>query len=192
MGALETTDLELMIRVKGGEVDCMAPLLDAHRMRIVHFLHRMVQNQAVAEELAQEVFLRVYRARARYEPTATFTAWIYRIAANLASNWRRHRRLEGCQQSLDESLPGMRRRELKDRRPNMEQIFLDQARLAEIRDAVAELPERQRVVVLMHKYDEMEYVEIAQALGCSIPTVKSLLFRAYGALRVRLGHMAVQ
>ena len=189
MGALVETDLDLMMRVRAGEEACMQPLLEAHRARMVHFLHRMVQNQAVAEELAQEVFLRVYRARAGYEPSAKFTAWLYRIATNLALNWRRHRKYEGYHQSINEVIPGRPRRELKDRAPTIDQILLDEAAVVEIRKAVAALPARQRAVVLMHKYDGMEYSEIAQSLGCTVPTIKSLLFRAYGALRTELGHL---
>jgi len=184
------SDLDLMLRVKAGEAQCMGSLLETYRARMIHFLHRIVQNQAVAEELAQEVFLRVYCARSSYEPTATFTAWLYRIATNLALNWRRGRRVEGFQESLDAVPPNQRRRELQDRKPTIDRIILREAESAEVRRAVAALPPRQRAVVIMHKYDDLQYWEIAQALNCSLPTVKSLLFRAYSTLRIRLVHMS--
>ena len=79
-------DAELMLRVKDGDGASFGALLDKHRMPVVHFLYRMVQNRAVAEELAQEVFLRVYRSRETYEPTAKFTTWLFRIATHLALN----------------------------------------------------------------------------------------------------------
>ncbi len=79
-------DAELMLRVKGGDDASFGVLLEKHRNPVIHFLYRMVQNQAVAEELAQEVFLRVYRSRASYEPTAKFTTWLFRIATHLALN----------------------------------------------------------------------------------------------------------
>ena len=79
-------DAELMLRVKDGDSASFGVLLDKHRSSVVHFLYRMVQNHPVAEELAQEVFLRVYRSRSTYEPTAKFTTWLFRIATHLALN----------------------------------------------------------------------------------------------------------
>src|SRR5882762_710030 len=87
-------DAELMLRVKEGDGASFGVLLDKHRSSVVHFLFRMVQNHPVAEELAQEVFLRVYRSRSSYEPTAKFTTWLYRIATNLAVNHARDTRHE--------------------------------------------------------------------------------------------------
>ncbi|MGA2599592.1 MAG: sigma-70 family RNA polymerase sigma factor, partial [Bryobacteraceae bacterium] len=82
-------DAALMLRVREGDEASFSALLDRHRAPVIHFLYRMVQNQAVSEELAQEVFLRVYRSRATYEPTAKFTTWLFRIATHLALNWIR-------------------------------------------------------------------------------------------------------
>jgi RNA polymerase sigma-70 factor (ECF subfamily) len=150
----------------------------------------MVQNQAVAEELAQEAFLRVYRARARYEPTARFTTWLFRIATHLALNSLRDKRSGKYHESLDEEAEDTASRQLADRRPTIEQKLLDRARLGEVRRAVAALPDKQRAAVLMHKYEELEYSQIARVLECSESAVKSLLFRAYQTLRVRLAHLA--
>jgi len=183
-------DAELMLRVKGGDGASFGVLLDKHRSSVVHFLFRMVQNQAVAEELAQEVFLRVYRSRATYEPTAKFTTWLFRIATHLALNALRDGKRERGQERLDEDSSQLPARQVSDKRPNVEQDLLYQARLSEIRQAIAQLPEKQRAAVLMHKYQEMEYSQIANVLSCSESAVKSLLFRAYEALRARLAHMA--
>jgi RNA polymerase sigma-70 factor (ECF subfamily) len=186
-------DAELMLRVKEGDSPSFALLLERHRTPVIHFLYRMVQDRAVSEELAQEVFLRVYRSRATYEPAAKFTTWLFRIATHLALNSLRDGRNERAQERLDdarrEDLPW---RQVSDRRPSVEQRMVEEARLEEVRNAIAALPEKQRAAVLMHKYEEMEYSQIAGVLGCSESAVKSLLFRAYETLRARLAHMVVR
>jgi RNA polymerase sigma-70 factor (ECF subfamily) len=183
-------DAELMVRVKEGDGASFGVLLEKHRSPVVHFLYRMVQNYAVAEELAQEVFLRVYRSRSTYEPTARFTTWLFRIATHLALNALRDGKNERSQERLDDDTGGMPVRQVSDRRPSVEQSLVYQAKLDEIRRAIAALPEKQRAAVLMHKYEEMEYSQIAKVLSCSESAVKSLLFRAYETLRARLAHMA--
>jgi RNA polymerase sigma-70 factor, ECF subfamily len=193
MGGLAATldfDAELMLRVKGGDGASFAILLEKHRLPVIHFLYRMVQDQGVAEELAQEVFLRVYRSRESYEPTAKFTTWLFRIATHLALNSLRdgkHRRME---ERLDNDSGDIPVLQVSDQRPSVEQRMVHQARMEEIRRAVATLPEKQRAAVLMHKYEEMEYSQIAKVLNCSESAIKSLLFRAYETLRARLAHMA--
>jgi len=182
-------DAELMLRVKEGDGASFGLLLDKHRAPVVHFLYRLVQEQPVAEELAQEVFLRVYRSRSSYEPTAKFTTWLFRIATHLALNWLRDGKYERGQQRLDDSTQDAPARQISDRRPSVEQQMVYEVKLLEVRRAVASLPGKQRAAVLMHKYEEMEYSQIAKVLGCSESAVKSLLFRAYESLRARLAHM---
>jgi RNA polymerase sigma-70 factor, ECF subfamily len=189
VAALER-DAELMLRVRSGDQSSFALLLEKHRNPVVHFLYRMVQNQAVAEELAQEVFLRVYRSRESYEPTAKFTTWLYRITTHLALNYVRDKRHDKLHDSLDETSGDAAPRQLADRVPNVEEEMLRHSALAEIRAAIEALPEKQRAAVLMHKYQEMDYAQIAGALGCSESAVKSLLFRAYETLRNRLQRFA--
>jgi len=183
-------DTRLMLGVKQGESLCMDVLLQRHRGPVIQFLYRMVRNRAIAEELAQNVFLRVYRSRTTYEPTAKFTSWLFRIATHVALNWLRDRRHESNQLSLSAGPERESERQIADRRPTVDQLMLAEVRLDEIRQAIAELPDRQRAAVIMHKYEELEYTQIATALRCSPQTVKSLLFRAYNTLRVRLAHMA--
>jgi RNA polymerase sigma-70 factor (ECF subfamily) len=187
-------DAQLMLRVRDGDERSFGVLLEKHRNPVIHFVYRMVQDMAVSEELSQEVFLRVYRSRGTYEPTAKFTTWLFRIATHLALNWLRdgknergHQRLDAPRDSeKDGDLPA---REVSDRKPSVEQRMVSEIRLQEIRDAVALLPEKQRTAVLMHKYEEMDYSQIASVLECSESAVKSLLFRAYETLRARLAHM---
>jgi RNA polymerase sigma-70 factor, ECF subfamily len=183
-------DADLMLRVRDGDEESFRVLLSKHRNSVINFLYRMVQEEPVAEELAQEVFLRIYRSRTGYEPTARFTTWMFRIATHLALNWLRDEKHERAQERLDDDRPGTAPgRELPDRGLSVEQQLVNEARLQEVRDAIAMLPEKQRAAVLMHKYQEMEYSQIANVLEVSELAVKSLLFRAYQTLRARLAYM---
>ncbi|MCX6615535.1 MAG: RNA polymerase sigma factor [Acidobacteria bacterium] len=183
-------DAQLMLRVKEGDDASFAALLERYRAPVIHFIYRMVQSQHIAEELAQDVFLRVYRARKGYEPNAKFTTWLFRIATHIALNAIRDGRGERGTESLDDQ--EARASELPDRRRTIEQAMLEDARLAEVRRAVQALPAKQRAAVLMHKYQELDYAQIARALGCSESAVKSLLFRAYETLRRKLAHFGVR
>jgi RNA polymerase sigma-70 factor (ECF subfamily) len=183
-------DSELMLRVRDGDQGSFELLLEKHRGPMIHFLHRMVRNDAVAEELSQEVFLRVFRSRGNYQPTAKFTTWLFRIGMHLALNWIRDGRHEKSQTSLDKTPEDGANRQVPDRRRTVEQELLYQSKLGEVRQAIHSLPAKQRAAVMMHKYEEMEYAQIANVIGCSESAVKSLLFRAYEALRARLAHLA--
>src|SRR5450631_799205 len=124
-------DAQLMLRVRDGDDTSFGLLLERHRGPVVHFLYRMVQNQAVSEELAQEVFVRVYRSRGTYEPTAKFTTWLFRIATHLALNALRDGKNERSQERLDDDTGDMPARQVSDRRPTVEQKMVYQARLDE-------------------------------------------------------------
>jgi RNA polymerase sigma-70 factor, ECF subfamily len=188
-------DAQLMLRVREGDETSFALLLERHRAPVVHFLYRMVQNQAISEELAQEVFLRVYRSRATYEPTAKFTTWLFRIATHVALNSIRDRKKEKGHESLDQDAAEGRDgdalpRQLADAQPLVEEELVRATRRNEIRKAVESLPEKQRAAVLMHKYEGLDYQQIAKVLQCSESALKSLLFRAYETLRSRLAHLS--
>jgi RNA polymerase sigma-70 factor (ECF subfamily) len=189
VAALER-DAQLMLRVRQGDETSFALLLERHRAPVVNFLHRMVQNRAVSEELAQEVFLRVYRSRESYEPTAKFTTWLFRIATHLALNWIRDGKKEKNNESLSEELVEGVERQVADRQPSIEQSMIYEVKVREIRKAIEALPEKQRAAVLMHKYQGLDYSQISGALSCTESAVKSLLFRAYETLRLRLAHLA--
>jgi RNA polymerase sigma-70 factor (ECF subfamily) len=156
---------------------------------VLGFLYRMSHNAAVAEELTQEVFLRVYRSRHTYNADAKFTTWLYRIASNLAVNHARDTKHERTEASVSLNDPdpetGMTL-DLADQRLTAEQDLLRRERLRAIRQHVEALPERQRLAVVMHKYQEMDYRQIAETLKLSESATKSLLFRAYETLRQRL------
>ncbi len=185
----EGGDADLMLRLKAGELDCFDVLMHKYRRQIVHFMFRMVHNQAVAEEMAQEVFLRVYRARETYRAEAKFSTWLYRIATNLAVNYARDTKNERLAPKvlLDEpeyesgSMP-----DVADATPSIEADLLRRERMKAIKQHVLALPERQRMAVLMHKYEEMDYKSIGAVLKLSESATKSLLFRAYQTLRDKL------
>jgi RNA polymerase sigma-70 factor (ECF subfamily) len=188
------TDVQLMLDVKAGDEASFDFLLRKYRSPLVNFLYRMVRDQATAEDLAQEVFLRVYRARHKYNPSAKFTTWLFRIATNLALNSIRDRRYQKLEFSLDapvdeeESAP----RELPTPEMRIDEHMVERDRAEFIQRAIASLPEKQRVAVLLHKYEEMDYCEIAGILECSESALKSSLFRAYETLRVQLAPLVSQ
>jgi RNA polymerase sigma-70 factor, ECF subfamily len=182
------TDVQLMLDVKAGDEASFDFLLQKYRSPLVNFLNRMVRDQATAEDLAQEVFLRVYRARKQYTPSAKFTTWLFRIATNLALNSVRDNRHNRMGISIDAPADGddSPPLELKAREMRIDERMIERDRVEIIRRAIWSLPEKQRAAVLLHKYEEMDYGEIAGILDCSEGALKSMLFRAYETLRVEL------
>ena len=183
------SDAAIMLRVAEGDEAGFNYLATKYHRPMIHFLYRMVGNQAVAEELAQEVFLRVYRARSSYRAEARFTTWLYRIATNLAVNHARDTRHERNAQTiyLDQPDPETGTTpDVADDEPTAEQQLMRDERMAAIRLHVMALPERQRMAVLMHKYQGMDYRQIGEVLKLSESATKSLLFRAYQTLRDKL------
>jgi RNA polymerase sigma-70 factor (ECF subfamily) len=182
-------DAAVMLRVAAGDEAGFNYLVEKYHRPMIHFLYRMVHNQSVAEELTQEVFLRVYRARDSYRAEARFTTWLYRIATNLAVNHARDTRHERTAQTVYLDAPDEETGatpDLADDEPTVEQHLLREERMKAIRDHVMALPERQRMAVLMHKYQGMDYRQIGEVLKLSESATKSLLFRAYQTLREKL------
>jgi RNA polymerase sigma-70 factor, ECF subfamily len=183
------SDAAIMLRVAAGDEAGFNYLVGRYHRAMINFLYRMVHSQAVAEELAQEVFLRVYRSRESYRAEAKFTTWLYRIATNLAVNHARDTKHERAAQNVYLDVPdeetGMTP-EVADDRPSVEQSLLKDERMAAIRKHVMALPERQRTAVLMHKYQGLDYRQIGEVLKLSESATKSLLFRAYQTLREKL------
>jgi RNA polymerase sigma-70 factor (ECF subfamily) len=186
-GAMD--DAAIMLALRDGNMAGFDFLIQKYRKPIIHFMYRMVHNQAIAEELAQEVFLRVYRSRETYRAEARFSTWLYRIATNLGVNHARDTKHERTASMvyLDETdnETGMTP-DVADSTPGAETKLLRQERLNAIREHVLALPERQRMAVLMHKYEGMDYKQIGDVLKLSESATKSLLFRAYQTLRDKL------
>jgi RNA polymerase sigma-70 factor (ECF subfamily) len=184
-------DVRLMLRVKAGDADAFTQLVTQYQDRLVNVLYHLVGDQELAEDLAQEVFLRVYRAKAGYEPTAKFSTWLFRIANNLASNQRRDRgRRREVALNVHESGPlGARPAEqlLAEKSSVLPTRNLDRDELRRmVRDALDSLNERQKIAVLLHKYEEMSYADIGTTLELTPQAVKSLLARARENLRAKL------
>jgi RNA polymerase sigma-70 factor, ECF subfamily len=187
-----------MLDVKAGDEQSFGLLLQRYRTPLVNFLYRMVRSREQAEDLAQEVFIRVYRAREEYVPSAKFTTWLFRIATNLALNSLRDHRHQKLEISMDAPLTvdaedgDEKPFEVADKHPTIEQELVEEDRKKMIRHAIEKLPEKQRAAVLLHKYQELDYSEIAKILSVSESALKSLLFRAYETLRVELAPLVAR
>jgi RNA polymerase sigma-70 factor (ECF subfamily) len=190
VGTVEgSSDAEIMLRVKAGDQPAFDYLVQKYRRPLVSFMYRMARNAGAAEDLAQEVFLRVYRSRATYEASAKFTTWLYRIATNLAVNHARDTRHERPEVTVSLDEPDEETGttfEIPDGTLSAEQAMVRRERVRAIRRKVGSLPERQRLAVIMHKYQQMDYKQIAEVLKLSESATKSLLFRAYETLREQL------
>ena len=183
------SDAQVMLRVKAGDQSAFEYLVQKYRRPMLSFMYRMAHNTAVAEDLAQEVFLRVYRSRETYEASAKFTTWLYRIASNLAVNHARDTRHQRPETTVSLDEPDQETgltMDVPDSSLTAEEAIVRHERLAAIRQRVQALPERQRIAVVMHKYQQMDYRQIAEVLKLSESAIKSLLFRAYETLRVQL------
>jgi RNA polymerase sigma-70 factor (ECF subfamily) len=185
----ELTDAEVMLELRSGNMAAFDVLLAKYRKPIVRFMFRMVHNQAVAEELAQEVFLRIYRSRETYRAEARFSTWLYRIATNLGVNHARDTKHERTASTVYLDEPDAETGttpDVADQTPSVEADMLRRERMKAIRQHVLALPERQKTAVLMHKYEGLDYREIGEVLKLSESATKSLLFRAYQTLREKL------
>ncbi len=188
---LRDPDVQLMLRVQKGDQSAFAELVDTYRDRLVSVFYHLLEDQETSEDLAQETFLRVYRARDRYEPTAKFATWLFRIANNLASNSRRSkgRRREVALTASESGPLGPRPEEqlAEEKSALMPTRQVDKSEVREIvQQAMQSLNERQRMAVLLHKFEQMSYADIGAAMDMTPAAVKSLLSRARENLRVKL------
>jgi RNA polymerase sigma-70 factor (ECF subfamily) len=182
------SDIELMLRVKHGDREAFSLLVQRHRKPLINFIYRFTSDPGESEDLAHEVFIKIFQSASRYEPKAAFSTWLYRIATNLALNYLRDHRPQrvtsldgGSEEEQDRS-----RSELRDKAALVEDQLLAQERVRQIREALAALPENQRLAVVLTKYQGLSLKETAEVMKCSEVAVKSLIFRAYAALREKL------
>lgn len=189
--ALHEQSLRLMRRVRDGDDRAFRELVEIHQSAVIGTCARMLGSQNEAEDVAQQVFLRVWKAAPRYEPTARFSTWLFTIVRNLVFNECR-RRSRRPTVSLDAPRPGEETskgasRDMADARAKPADAAAVQAELENAIDrAIAALPEQQRLAMTLRKYQDLPYEEIAEVLATSVPAVKSLLFRARTQLRVSL------
>jgi RNA polymerase sigma-70 factor (ECF subfamily) len=188
--ALRDPEVRLMLRVRQDDSVAFAELVELYQHRLITVMHHLVANKEEAEDLAQEVFLRVYRTRKKYRARAKFSTWLFTIANNLALNALRSRqRRPAIPLDVRDSGPlGPRPAEqlVRDRQSQPGARLQQQELAAVVQDALANLNERQRAAVVLNKFEDMNYAEIAEVMGLSTKAVKSLLSRARENLRVAL------
>ncbi len=179
-----------MLRVRDGDDGAFAALVDRHASMLVNFMYRYVGCRSTGEDLAQDVFMRVIKAAPNYEPKARFKTWILTIATNICLNrkrWEKHRNHLSLSQSDDDM--GPRSNNEIDVRAEEPEVAMEVEELKErVREAIADLPEKQRVAILLRRYEGLSYAEIAASLELSLMAVKSLLNRAKDGLKDRLSH----
>jgi RNA polymerase sigma-70 factor (ECF subfamily) len=185
--ALRDPDIRLMLRVRDDDPAAFGELVELYQQRLIAVMHHLVGSPEEAEDLAQEVFLRVYRGRKKYRPRARFSTWLFTIANNLALNTlRRRRRKPAVPLNLRDSGPlGPRPAEqlVRDRAGQPAERVQQQELADVVRQALATLNERQRLAVVLNKFEDMNYADIAQVMGLTVKAVKSLLSRARDNLR---------
>jgi len=179
---------ELMARIAKGDNDAFETLVNRHQTSILNLIYRFIGDRTQAKDLAQEVFIRVWRAAKTYKPDAKFTTWLYRITANLCFNelksarrrrWFQFRRSnEDNEGSIEETF--------SDGSPTAEDLLLEKERSRQISDVLQSLPDNQRMALVLRRYDDLSYEEIARILNCSVSAVESLLVRAKRTLQEKL------
>jgi RNA polymerase sigma-70 factor, ECF subfamily len=178
-------DVELMLKVRDGDAESFNTILNKYQRPIISYIYRCLNQLDEAEELAQEVFLRVYMARHRYEPTAKLSSWIYKIATNLClKELGRRRRMPALDSGAQ---PEETAESPVDRVADIRPTVLEDLQLAEreqlISDAIQSLPRNEKTALLLRKYHELSYKEISEAMGCTEGAVKTYIHR--GKLRLR-------
>lgn len=187
----DALDVGLMLRVRGGDREAFREIVNLHHARVIGTIARMLgPDSCEAEDLAQQVFLRVWKSAPRYEPAAKFTTWLFTITRNLVFNESRRRKNRPTS-SLDAGVTGQDTdtapRQFSDEHaPSPQSALLEREMEEAVDAAIAQLPEQQRLAVVLRRYEELPYEDIAAALELTVPAVKSLLFRARSFLRERL------
>src|SRR5271154_5328228 len=182
-------DAELMLRVKRGDHAAFADLVDKYKQPVMNFVYRSLRDETEAEDLAQNVFLQVYKSRSRYKQTAKFSTWLFTIARNLCLNEIR-RRSRHPAESLEETHAeneDQPQRQYEDKKVFLPTENVLHGELAKkIEEALAELPENQRTAILLCRQEELSYEEIAEVLDCSLSATKSLIHRGRETLKEKL------
>ena len=182
-------DAALMLRVKRGDRAAFVALVEKYKQPLHNFIHRTLRDETEAEDLAQNVFLQVYKSRDRYERTAKFSTWLFTIARNLCLNEIR-RRSRHPAESLEETRgenEDQPSRQYEDKKVFLATDNVLHSELAgKIEEALAGLPENQRTAILLCRQDELSYEEIAEVLDCSLSATKSLIHRGRETLKEKL------
>ena len=178
----------LMARSGRGDSRAFEILVRRHQRSVLNFIYRFIGDRIEAEDLAQEVFLKAWQSAAAYKPTAKFTTWIYRIAANLCINKQKHDRIRSLfmmspSRKEEEDLGDEFSADHAGKCPSPEDLLLEAERKRQILSALRRLPANQRIALILKKYEGLSYKEIAGIIGCSVSAVDSLMVRAKRNLR---------
>ncbi|HWH71057.1 MAG TPA: sigma-70 family RNA polymerase sigma factor [Candidatus Sulfotelmatobacter sp.] len=189
MAAELDPDAALMLRVKQGDSGAFAELVERYKQPVMNLVYRMLHDAAEAEDLAQNVFVQVYKSAYRYEVSSKFSTWLFTIARNLCLNEIR-RRSRHPVDSMEAAHPEQEDQPLQqfeDKKTFSPPESLLQGELEEkVEQALAELPENQRTALLLCRQEELSYEEIARVLGCSLSATKSLIHRGRETLKEKL------
>ena len=169
-------EIEWMARIRDGDMEAFRCLVEAHQARVVGTISKMLGSDAEAEDLAQQVFIRIWKSAPRYRPTAKFTTWLFRITRNLVFNELRRKR-----HFVDQADEMPELAERRDQEPD--KVLMEGELQSAIQNAIDQLPESQRLAIILRRYEGMAYEEIAAVMGTTVPAVKSILFRARAELR---------
>ena len=187
----ELSSEDLMARIAKGDDDAFEILVNRHQTSVLNLIYRFIGDRTQAKDLAQEVFLRVWQAARGYEPKAKFTTWLYRITANLCFNElkssRRKKWFQFLRSDSDREIHG--EEDFSDGSPSPEDVLLAKEQSHQITKALQSLPDNQRMALVLKRYDDLSYAEIAQIIGCSVSAVESLLVRAKRTLQEKLKNL---
>ncbi len=182
-------DLRWMRRIKEGDMEALRELIETHQHRVIGTVAKMLGDDSDAEDIAQQVFIRLWKSAGRYEPTAKFTTWLFKITRNLVFNELRRRKRHpatSLDRPLDASEPERTLQIADSSVKAPDTTLLDDEMQAAIQRAIDELPETQRMAIVLRRYEDISYEEIGEILDLSVPAVKSVLFRARTELREKL------
>ena len=180
-------DIRLMEKVRAGDMDAFRELVETHQQRVIGTVARMIGDHNEAEDLSQQIFVRVWKSAPRWEPTAKFTTWLYTILRNLVFNECRRRarhKTTSLDAATDDADHPQQFADGNVKSPDA--TMLDEEMQDAIERSIQELPEAQRMAVIMRRYQDVSYEEIGEVLELTVPAVKSLLFRARTELREKL------
>jgi RNA polymerase sigma-70 factor (ECF subfamily) len=181
-------DIQLMLRFKNGDESCFEKLVERHKERVFNLVYRFLGSYLEAQDLAQEVFLKIYHARNSYTPQAKFTTWLYTICKNTCLNTLREKNPVhfSIDNTLDLEEDTVAPQFADTHTPSPSDLILQQEQATVVKNAIDSLPAAQKMVVLLYRYDQFSYEEISKIMNCTPDAVKSLLHRAKLQLKEKL------